>query len=577
MEQLGFHDMRSLLQQPATPQSLERLERMLTQAHAAQPGRVKDEWWPYARSIIARSWPPNLVASPLPHALTSYEWPGVEAVLVSFHEIDARASGRTGRLRPGAKNNWRALIAQTLDAQPESQRDLEGLISALFKRLEGEKASKQIPVVEVLGCMGGCVSAWGESLLALTEHKDKKLRKVAFEAIGEVGGELEWYEQALLAGLDSGDKLVGAAFASMPDEAGDIIRSVLSSGTKKARRAAYEAMVAFAPRMRAQEWSEDILEVLEAETEAVQKLGLEMVIGLERPPRSLLESVADLSSLAGASRALRKFEYEPLRRELPSLLKSGLASERLVGLEIVKLHGARAEEHAPTIAQMLTQPYERETNLSAITWLEGMLGGEELASALQPALDHWDEQVQQRARAILDQANVPVRASKWEGHPFSPALLRQLIRLGFEPKEGGFAMMPEHRPLPELPMEEGQSERPEQWEGVQLSAPIWTLLHGLIGPPYTLYTVWGSYENADTFYFSSEPSLYARALSKGGELAPMYVIGDGSIGYFAALDLRDKSDDPALYYMERWGGWGNEASWRVAHSLSSYLRQLGER
>lgn len=52
----------------------------------------------------------------------------------------------------------------------------------------------------------------------------------------------------------------------------------------------------------------------------------------------------------------------------------------------------------------------------------------------------------------------------------------------------------------------------------------------------------------------------------------MYVIGDGSIGYYAVLDLSDMSDDFLFYYIEWWSGWGSEDSWRVFYSFLCYLR-----
>lgn len=577
MEQIGFHDMRSLLQKEGTEDRLMRLERMITNAHKEAPERVREEWWPYARSILARSWSGALIEQPFGHALTQYTWPGVDAVLGSFHEIDARASGRRGRLRLSAANaTWRQEIIEVLDALPEATRDREHLVGALVERVGEASKSKAPAVLELLGAMGPLAASAQGALLEFAQSSDKRLRKVAYEAIGEVGGDVDLYAEHLLGALEKGDKLAAAAFANLAPEAGEIIRSVLLEGSNKAKRAAYEAMVVFAPVMDVSEWEEEILEVLEHDNESVQQLGVDLVIGLAQPPESLLESVADLSSFDRASAALRKFRYEALRAELPSLLKSGMASERLVGLEIVRHHGGRAEEFAPRVAKLLESSLDEETTIAALHVLAKVTSEEEMGAVFAPALDHWSKKVKEVAREYLDEANVPVRASKWEGHPFSTSLLRQLMRLGFEPKEGVFNEIPEDRPLPEMPLEEG-SERPESWSKVNMSEAMWALLNALEQPSYELYTVWGSNENMDTFYFEGQSNLFGRSHRKGEVAAPMYVIGDGSIGYYAALDLSDTSDDPSLYYIERWSGWGSEDSWRVSYSLSRYLRQLGTR
>lgn len=578
MEQVGFHDMRSLLQKEGTEARLTRLERMITSAHKTSPDRVREEWWPYAESILERNWPEELHEKPLVRAITRLDWPGLDAVLGSFFEIDARASGRKGSLRlsAGNANTWREEIVSMVEALPQESRDLTHLIDALVERVGEESKSKAPLVLELLGAMGPLAVGAQESLLEFAKVSDKKLRKVAYEAIGEVGGDVDVYAQHLLDALEKGDKLAAPAFANLAPEAGEVIRSVLSTGNNKAKRAAYEAMVAFAPKMIASEWEDEILEVLEHDKEAVQQLGVDLVIGLPHPPESLLESVADLSSFDRASAALRKFKYEALRAELPSLLKSGMASERLVGLGIVRHHGARAEEFAPRIAKLLEGSLDEETTLSALHVLAKVLPEDEMAGAFSPALDHWSVKVQEAAREYLDDANIPVRASKWEGHPFSQPLLRQLMRLGFEPKEGAFGAIPEHRPLPDMEVEEG-SERPSAWDGVNMSRAMWALLNALEQPPYQLYTVWGSNENTDTFYFEGQSNLFARPHRGAEGLAPMYAIGDGSIGYYATLDLRDESDDPSLYYIERWGGWGGDEGWRVSYSLSRYLRQLGTR
>jgi|GEM_PF-3694966 len=577
MEQIGFHDMRSLLQQEGSEERLARLERMMTVAHKDAPDRVREEWWPYAKSILARSWSESLMSRPLAHALTQYDWPGVDAVLGSFREIDARASGRRGRLRLSAANEgWRQEILDVLNELPDASRDREHLVTALVERVGDASKSKAPAVLELLGAMGPLARSAQDALLEFSKSSDKRLRKAAFEAIGEVGGDVDLYAEHLLASLEKGDKLAAAAFGNLAPEAGEIIRSVLLEGSNKAKRAAYEAMVVFAPVMDVTEWEDEILEVLEHDNESVQQLGIDLVIGLSRPPESLLESVADLSSFDRASAALRKFRYEALRAELPSLLKSGLASERLVGLEIVRHHGGRAEEFAPRIAKLLVASLDEETTISALHVLAKVTSEEEMGAVFAPALDHWSGKVKEVAREYLDEANVPVRASKWEGHPFSTSLLRQLMRLGFEPKEGAFQSIPEERPLPNMQVEEG-SERPSAWEDINMSEAMWALLNALEQPAYELYTVWGSNENMDTFYFEGQSNMFARSTRSGEEPAPMYAIGDGSIGYYAALDLRDTSDDPSLYYIERWSGWGSSDSWRASYSLSRYLRQLGTR
>lgn len=308
------------------------------------------------------------------------------------------------------------------------------------------------------------------------------------------------------------------------------------------------------------------------------ELGLKIVSRARNPPMSWVEPCADASAHPGAADALKRFPWALVRRELRSLLTSGSADEQITGLRLLLHFGEEAAEFVPEVRAALVRPSAPRSTRLALDALIALMPADELPAALEPALDHYDPAVRDAARAYLSRLGAPVRASAWEGHPFSQALLAQLQRLGFQPKQ---FPVPTQRGLPPLPYQKDFAPpRPED-QTAPIGAAVWALYEGhgaMIWPPYTLYTVWGSYENAYTFYFggdSTHEHLFPVELD--GKRRLMFVLGDGSIGYYACLDLMDPSPDPALYYMERWGVHYPGDLRRVAYSLSQYLSRLGVR
>lgn len=342
------------------------------------------------------------------------------------------------------------------------------------------------------------------------------------------------------------------------------IRAGLSAGGR-ARKPAAQALQAIAADLVGPEIEDELLELLEDDKEAYQRIGLEIVARLRRPPRGLVETVADASYLPEARRALLRFDRERVKRELRSLLNSRNANERLTGLQIVQQYGPSAAEFSQQIAEGLASDRNARSAIAAINALTRLLPEDELALALEPTLDHFDANVRKLAQSHLKKIGAPVRDSAWNGHPFAPSLRQRLQVMGFVPK-GSDMLVPEDRPANiDRPFE--YAEEGQKLEPFQLSPATWAFLNMLEFPPYTLYQVWGSYEDSQTFHFSSEDPIY---LVDGHY---MHVIGDGSIGYFACIDLKDPSNDPAVYHIERWYNEG----WKVTWSLSSYLRDLGLR
>lgn len=306
--------------------------------------------------------------------------------------------------------------------------------------------------------------------------------------------------------------------------------------------------------------------------------GLRIVARSRKPPLSWVEPCADASAFPGAADALRRFPYASVQRELRSLLSSTSADEQCTGLALLLHHGVEAAEFIPLVRTALVRPSAPKSTRLALDALIALMPAEELPAALEPALDHYDPVVREAARAHLAKLGAPVRASAWEGHPFSQELLRQLQRLGFQPKQ---FPVPTQRGLPPLPYQTDFGEpRPEDLTAT-IGEAVWALYEGngaMIWPPYALYTVWGSHENAYTFYFGGDSTHeHIFPVDLDGRRRLMFVLGDGSIGYYAALNLLDRSPDPTLYYMERWGVHAPYDLRPVAHRLSQYLSRLGLR
>jgi hypothetical protein len=315
--------------------------------------------------------------------------------------------------------------------------------------------------------------------------------------------------------------------------------------------------------------NEDLLkDLLQNDKEPLQRLGLDLVRRMRRPTLPLLEPVADLSRMPGAKEALLRFPHDALKKELRSLIKSKNEEEAVVGLEIARYLGPSAEEFAPLISEVFSTDMRAKSAMAAVHTLSALSHEEQYDKIFSPALDHWNEDVRKEVKRKLEKAEIPVRESIWEGHPFSESLRIQLQRLGFAPR--GKFDIPKERPWPDLPFSWGDAPK----EKKNLSPALWAFLHAMKTPGYHLYIVWGSYEGSQTFHFSSESNIYV--VNHRGTTRYMHVIGDGSIGCFATIDLNDESNDPSVYYIERWDG-AKDGSWYVSHSLSSYFKQLGNR
>jgi len=347
------------------------------------------------------------------------------------------------------------------------------------------------------------------------------------------------------------------------------IKAGLAAGGR-ARKPAAQALAAVAGDLVGPEVEDIVEELLIDDKDTYQKLGLDIVSKLRRPPPSLTESVADCSYLPEARRALLRFDRDRVKKELKSLIGSKAPAERLTGLQIVTQYGPSASEFVPQIAEVLKTDLNAKSAVAAINALARLMPQEALVSALEPTLDHVDAGVRSASKRHLTRIGAPVRDSAWKGHPFSQGLHHRLQSMGFKPK--GSMKPPKERPF--------DMERKIEWaeDGFtvapfELSPTIWAFRNMLTYPPHTLYTVWGSYDDAQTFHFSSEPSVYVVPKRGGKGHHLMHVIGDGSIGYFACLDLTDPGNDPSVYYVERWHAEG----WRASYSLSSYLRGVGLR
>jgi len=483
-------------------------------------------------------------------------------------------------------NDLQQLLKLGADAEPDSLDTLAGLLRASSTRAEvlaegaasapalaallphKDKTTRKL-AAEALTDLGPAARGVAPAIAKLATNKDAATRKLALAAAATVGGDATTWAEAAEFALRAGDKAVIDLFAHFDGRALPILRAAWHRSSPKSQLVIGECLKVIAPHIDAVEVEDLLRSFLLHDKEPQQRLGLELIARIRKPPLSLAEEVADLSSLPGARTALLRFPEARVKRELRSLIKSQSPPERTVGFEVVKHYGSSAREFAPLIAEVLANDTHAESARTAVHTLARLLPDDELAAALEPALDHWDADVQKVARRYLAQAEVAPRASVWDNHPFSPGLLRQLQRLGFKPT-APFAIPPS-RPLPDRPFEWND---PGDLVAHTLSPAVWALLHALTSPPYTLYTVWGSYENRDTFYFSKENPIYVLPLRERTHL--MHVIGDGSIGYFATIDLLDTSNDPAVYYIERWGGWG-DGGWQASWNLSGYLRNLGTR
>jgi len=370
-----------------------------------------------------------------------------------------------------------------------------------------------------------------------------------------------------------------AALKAAGAAAAEPLAALVLTRKGKALTAAAEALADVARHVDGARIEAAVLRLLEdlRRASAIEQ-GLRIVARSRRPPPSWVEPCADASAFPGAAAALERFPYASVQRELRSLVSSRSAEEQCTGLRLLLHHGAEAAEFVPEVQAALVRPSAPKSARLALDALLALMPAEELPAALEPALDHYDPVVRDAARATLSQLGAPVRASAWEGHPFSQELLYQLQRLGFQPKQ---FPVPAQRGLPPLPYQEDFGEpRPEDATAT-IGAAVWALYEGngaMVWPPYALYTVWGSHENSYTFYFGGDSTHeHIFPVEIDGRRRLMFVLGDGSIGYYAALDLLDGSSDPALYYMERWGVRYPGDLHPVAFRLSRYLSRLGVR
>ena len=350
-------------------------------------------------------------------------------------------------------------------------------------------------------------------------------------------------------------------------------------GKGKARIQAAEALAEIAGKVDGATLEAAVLSLLDdrARPAAVEQ-GLRIVARSRQPLQRWVEPCADASAHPGAADALKRYPYTSVQRELRSSVTSTSADEQCTGLALLLHHGAEAAEFVPQVQAALVRPSAPRSTRLALEALIALLPPADLPAALEPALDHYDPVVRDAARAYLTQLGAPARASAWEGHPFSQDLLRQLQRLGFQPKQ---FPVPAQRGLPPLPYQKDFGEPKPEDQTAILGEAVWALCKdngAMTWPPYALYTVWGSHENSYTFYFGGDGGhRHIFPVELEGKRRLMFVLGDGSIGYYAALDLMDRSPDPALYYMHRWGAHYSYDLDRVSYRLSNYLSRLGVR
>lgn len=463
-----------------------------------------------------------------------------------------------------SKKSREALVELGSEAVPM----LDALLHSKGKKVAARAA-------EIAGSIGPEALPLAESLATAARSKDKATRKAALDAILSVGGEPSVYRDAVKDALGRADQAVIPIIATWGPPALPLVKGALAAKKTQVRKVGLQALVEIAGGLQGHEVEQELIDFLEDwDREALQVLALEVVARLRKPPASLTEPVADLSSMRGSKRALLRFDKTRVKRELRSLIKSQSKDERVVGLEIVGHYGNSASEFAELVQERLATDTSMEGSVAAVHALGKLLDGDALGEALAPALDHWSDDVQAVAKEYLEEADVPVRESVWEGHPFSTSLVRQLQRFGFKPT-GSAMRVPDARPYEHHGYGEGFESDEEAPLPETLSPAVWALLEMLEWPPYELFTVWGSSgwdENTMTFHFSREPGVLPIRLN-GGAWQIMTVIGDGSIGYYACIDLLDTSDDPAVYYLERWWPEG----WRVSRTLSGYLRRIGRR
>lgn len=441
---------------------------------------------------------------------------------------------------------------------------------ALAEVVANRKSDKhaRVAAVQALATLGEGALAPVEALTVALEARDAALRSATVDLLIGAGATAEDWSEVAAECLARGDETIAPLLGTWGASALPVILPSLLVGKPSVRTAAAHALVEIAGELDGTEVAEALHGLLTSDKEPLQRLALETVARLRRPPGSLAEPVADLSRFPGARRALLRFDKTWVKRELRSLLKSQSVDERLCGLAIVQQYGASAAEFAELVASVLARDTQVQTAVAAIHALGRILPESELAQALEPSLDHWSEEVRAAARSYLSALDVEPRSSVWHGHPFSDALIRELQRLGCKPH--GSMQVPQERLVEGRLVRLNHEETRELIEPIPVSPAIWALTR-LVSYPRTMFHHWNSFEQLGTFHFSWEDEIYAVPMD--GEERLMHVFGDGSIGYFAAIDLRDTSNDPALYYLERWYPEG----WRVARQLSAYLRQLGHR
>lgn len=370
-----------------------------------------------------------------------------------------------------------------------------------------------------------------------------------------------------------------AALQGAGAAAAEPVAALVLAKKGKAQSQAAEVLAELAPAVDGARIEAAVLRLLEdLRRESSVELGLKIAARARNPPRSWVEPCADASAFPGAADALRRFPYDAVQRELRSMLNSQSGEEQCTGLALLLHHGQEAAEFVPQVQAALARPSSPRSTRLALQALVALMPAEQLPAALEPALDHYDPQVREAAAAHLSRLGAPVRDSAWEGHPFSPELLRQLQRLGFRPRQ---FPVPAQRGLPPLPYHEDFGGPLPEDQSATVGAAVWALTQGnraMDWPAYALYTVWGSYENAHTFYFGGDGCHeHIFPVEHAGRRRLMFVLGDGSIGYYAVLDLLDPSPDPPLYYMERWGVRYPSDLHRAAYNLSRYLSRLGLR
>lgn len=423
----------------------------------------------------------------------------------------------------------------------------------------------RIAAVEALATVGAGALRAVEALRAALEDRDPGLRRATVALLVGAGAALEDWSEAAARCLARGDGAIPPLLATWGASALPMVLAALSgSDALHVRRVAVHALVEIAGVLDGEEVEAPLTELLTCEEASLQQLALEVVARLRRPPASLAELVADLSRFPGARRALLRFDRDVVKRELSSLIKSQYLEERLCGLAIVQEYGASAAELAELVASELARDTQAETAVASVHVLHRIVPASALAAALEPALDHWSDAVRTAARSYLSALDIEPRASVWDGHPFADALIRELQRIGCRPR--GSMRAPTERLIRNRQQRVGL-ERRRPPPPLAVTPTIWALTQQ-IDYPSRYFDDWIGGDREAYLHFESEPEIFP--VTADGCEHLLHVFGYCNRDYFAAIDLRDTSDDPSVFYLAH----SRPRAHRVSYRFSDYLRRL---